>query len=63
VYVCVQVCQLCLIQILIASYFLVVHTEFGLSVSTVLRVTLSAATQCVAVSHIISRVLSVIVFR
>jgi hypothetical protein len=50
--VCVQACQLCLIQMVIASYFLVVHTDFGLLVSTVLRVTLSAATQCVDVTHI-----------
>lgn len=62
-YVCAQACQLCLIQMLIGSYFLVVHTDFGLRVSTVLRVTLSAATQCVDVSLISRTLWSFIVFR
>lgn len=61
---CVQVCQLCLMQILSAGYYLVVDTEFGPRVSTVLRVILSAVANRVALSHVISCVLwSVIVFR
>ena len=63
-HVCVQVCQLCLVQILSAGYFLVFHTEFGPRVSTVRRVILSAVAKYVAVSHVISCVFwSVIVFR
>ena len=63
-YTCVYRCQLCLMQILSAGYFLVVHTEFGRRVSTVLMVILSAVAKCVAVSHVISCVLrSFIAFR